>query len=140
LRTFRRNKVAVIECDLPTIERGTNDTERILIVEDDVRWRTSLAAALAAGYMVRTASGGREAVALLRRQPVDIILLDMIMSEGDGLAVLTYVGTMKPKPRVVVVSALDDVRKVVNAMKLGADDYLVKPCSLDSVREALAPV
>ena len=112
----------------------------VLIVEDDECLRTSLATALANEYMVRTVGGGLEALRFLKQNTVDLILLDMVMSAGDGFTVLAQVAKMSPKPQVVILSVLDQVGTAVKAMRLGADDYLVKPCALNTVREIVRKV
>jgi two-component system response regulator AtoC len=111
--------------------------ETILIVEDDGCLRASLATALGGEYQVRAVDGGTAAVNFLRENTVDLILLDMVMAEGDGLTVLSHVAGMSPRPRVVVLSVLDEVRKAVKAMRLGADYYLVKPCDLERLKTVL---
>jgi len=111
--------------------------DRILIVEDDGCLKASLAVALADEYDVRTANDGAEAVSVLQDNKVDLVLLDMIMPERDGFAVLSHVASMNPRPRVVVLSVLDQVDKVVKTMRLGASDYLVKPCDLKRLRRVL---
>jgi two-component system OmpR family response regulator len=106
----------------------------VLVVEDDATMRQSLAAALSADFRVQAAGSGAEAKALLRRLKPDAVLLDMVLPDGDGFAVLATVEGVSPRPQVVILSALDQVTKAVKAMRLGASDYLVKPCGLDRVR------
>jgi len=109
-----------------------------LIVDDDGSLRDALAGALVDDeHEIHTAAGGLEAIRLLQQRPVDVVLLDMVMSDGDGYAVLAHLLGVNPKPKVIVLSVLDHVRSVVTAMKLGADDYLVKPCELRVVRRAI---
>jgi len=110
---------------------------RILIVEDDNDLRASLVTALADEFEVLAVSDGTAAVRSLREDRVDLILLDMVMPGGDGFTVLGHVARMNPRPMVVVLSVLDQVNKVVKAMRLGANDYLVKPCHLDKLRSVL---
>lgn len=124
-------------------ERATSHALRvcamrtILIVDDDSCLRMSLATALADEYTVHAVSSGSAAVRFLERNSVDLILLDMVMSEGDGLSVLSHTTGLNPKPRIVVLSVVDQVDKAVKAMRLGASDYLVKPCALGRVRSVI---
>lgn len=111
--------------------------QTVLIVEDDAQLRTSLAAALTDDYLVKSAGSGREAIGFLRESMADVVLLDMVMSEGDGFTVLGHIAGMSPKPHVVVLSVLDQIAKAVKAIRLGANDYLVKPCDLHTVRTAI---
>ena len=109
----------------------------ILIVEDDGCLRSSLATALADEYAVHAVSSGSAAVRFLEQRPVDLILLDMVMAEGDGFTVLSHTAGLAPRPPVVVLSVVDRVDKAVKAMRLGATDYVVKPCHLERLRSAL---
>ena len=109
----------------------------VLIVEDDGCLRSCLATALAGDYQVQTAGSGAEALQYLRQHRADAVLLDIVMPDGDGFAVLSHIAAMEHRPQVVVLSAIDQVAKAVKAMRLGASDYLVKPCALDKVRSVL---
>src|SRR6266436_1804146 len=88
-------------------------------------------------YKVETASTGEEALQCVEKglQP-DLILLDVLMPGIDGLETLERLRQMKPGAKVVMLSCVNDTRKVVQAMRLGAQDYLTKPfqkAELDSV-------
>jgi adenylate cyclase len=102
----------------------------ILVVDDDRVNRTILARTLqAAGHDVRTADDGRDALVELRASAPDVVLLDVVMPELDGMAVLEE---MKADPElrdvpVIMISALDDFESVVRCIELGAEDYLPKP-------------
>ncbi len=72
-------------------------------------------------------SDGREAMARLEENPVNVVLLDLLMPEMDGLAVLEQAKPRHPRTEFIVITALDDVEQAVNAVRLGAYDYLVKP-------------
>jgi DNA-binding response OmpR family regulator len=111
--------------------------DKILIVEDDGCLNASLVAALTNEYEVRAVTDGAAAVEFLGEHEVDLVLLDMVMPERDGFSVLSYVAGMTRKPRVVVLSVLAQVSKVVKTMRLGASDYLVKPCDLNRLKRVL---
>jgi adenylate cyclase len=102
----------------------------ILVVDDNEGNRDMLARRLARqGYEVRTAPGGRAALDLLGKESVDLVLLDVMMPDLDGYAVLER---MKADPGsrhipVVMISALDEMESVVRCIQLGAEDYLPKP-------------
>ena len=102
----------------------------ILVVDDNDDNRDMLARRLRRhGYEVLTAAGGRVALASLATAPVDLVLLDVMMPDLDGYAVLQQ---LKADPArrdipVVMISALDELDSVVRCIELGADDYLAKP-------------
>jgi class 3 adenylate cyclase len=103
----------------------------ILVVDDDEENRELLARRLTReGHRVRAAKGGLEALAILQDEPVDLVLLDVMMPDLDGPAVLARL-KQDPERRhvpVLMISALDETASVVRAIELGAEDYLPKPC------------
>lgn len=111
--------------------------QEILIVDHDPEFRTSLLTALAEEYVVGGVGDGRAAMQVLERRTVDAVLVDLAAAECDGFTVLGHIDAMTPRPRVVVLSSVDEVSKVVTAMRLGAADYLVKPCDLGKIRKAI---
>ena len=103
----------------------------ILVVDDDQENREILARRLTRdGHQVRMASGGVEALSVLQAEPVDLVLLDVMMPDLDGPTVLARL-KQDPDRRhipVLMISALDETASVVRAIELGAEDYLPKPC------------
>src|SRR6267378_4732728 len=88
-------------------------------------------------YKVETATTGEEALSRVQKglEP-DLVLLDLLMPGIDGLQTLEQLRELRPGVKVVMLSCVSDTRKVVQAMKLGAQDYLTKPfqkAELDSV-------
>jgi class 3 adenylate cyclase len=111
--------------------RARDTGATILVVDDNEENRQLLARRLVRdGHQVLTAAGGREAMALLQREPVDLVLLDVMMPDLDGPAVLARL-KQDPERRhipVLMISALDETASVVRSIELGAEDYLPKPC------------
>ncbi len=107
-----------------------NDRASILVVDDDPVMRLMLTAALERdGHRVSTADDGASALDHLRSEPVDVVLLDVVMPEMDGFAVLERVkadADLRHIP-VVMVTSMDDTGSAVRGIELGADDYLAKP-------------
>lgn len=87
------------------------------------------------GYDVRTAQSGDEALQEIERDKPDVMLLDIKMPGKDGLEVLREVKRRKPDVRVIMVTALETSEKIEQAMRLGADNYITKPLSLDYLEQ-----
>jgi DNA-binding response OmpR family regulator len=106
---------------------------RILIVEDETLIASFLARALRAeGYATTVAADGAEAIELVDGD-WDLIILDLLLPERDGFAVLDAVAAMEVHPPVLVLSAKTRVDTKVAAFDAGASDYLAKPFSLDEL-------
>src|ERR1017187_3770177 len=100
----------------------------ILVVDDEPSMLRYLQTALELdSYRVTTACNGAEAVEKVQRVNPDLVLLDMVMPEGDGLETLQRIREVRPSTKVVMLSCVRDTRKVAQAMRLGAQDYLSKP-------------
>jgi adenylate cyclase len=101
-----------------------------LVVDDDAMNRMVLQRSLEReGHAVRVAANGRAALELLRSEPFDIVLLDVLMPEMDGLELLELIQSddeLRATP-VIMISALEDMASVVRCIELGAEDYLPKP-------------
>lgn len=109
----------------------------ILVVDDDPTIRKLLIRRLELdGYSVTAAGGGVEAIRVLEESAVDLVLLDVLMPEMDGYAVLERIRAserLRHLP-VVVISAVDDLSSAVRCIELGADDYLGKPVDATLLR------
>jgi two-component system OmpR family response regulator len=102
---------------------------RILVVDDNAPVARVLARLLErAGYQASVAGSGSEALAHVDRESPDLILLDMMMPEMDGMEVLRRLShsNSSKMPPVIVFSALDDPKIIQNALRYGARDYWVK--------------
>ncbi len=99
----------------------------ILVVDDELGARQSLEVILEDDYRVLSAESGREALEVLQRESIDLILLDVNMPDMDGLEVLRKIKEQDDEMDVIMVSALNLARKAVDAIKLGAYDYITKP-------------
>ncbi|HBF35349.1 TPA: hypothetical protein DDW35_12380 [Candidatus Sumerlaeota bacterium] len=101
---------------------------RILIVDDEEILRQYFIKSLETeGHSCWEASNGLEALVAIQSGLYDLVITDLLMPQMDGMEVLKYIGEMEQKPLVVVLTAHADVNKAVQAMKLGAYDFLVKP-------------
>jgi response regulator RpfG family c-di-GMP phosphodiesterase len=127
---------------LPTpaqLEMGFNRHRgRILIVDDEQAIRRLLSDGLGLeGFECSDTSGAREALELLATQPFDTVISDLRMPGTSGLELLEAVREKHPQVAFLMATGVDDVRVGIQAMKAGADDYLVKPFQLDEVFAAL---
>ncbi len=106
---------------------------RILIVDDEQVMLDSVHRILRRrGYAdVQICNSGRQAVEEIKNNDFDVVLLDIIMPEMDGLQVLEATRSFKPMTEFIIVSALEDVATTVRALRLGAYDYIVKPLDID---------
>jgi DNA-binding NtrC family response regulator len=112
---------------------------RILVADDEPNIRLTARAALeAAGYEVVEAADGEEAVARHRREPADVILLDLRMPRLDGMELLRQLRDAGDPTPVVVVTAHGAVPDAVAAMRLGAADFLAKPMTPEALRRVVS--
>ena len=103
---------------------------RLLIVDDEQSIRQlCMTVGEALGFTCMEADGGESALALLEEQPAHIILTDMVMPNMSGLTFLEKVKKMLPRTEVAVMTGHGSVETAVQAMKLGAYDYISKPFS-----------
>src|SRR5918997_3105892 len=101
---------------------------RFLVVEDEKRIADFLERGLeSAGYAVDVAADGRAALDLVHNTDYDLIILDMMLPDMDGLRVLEKIRNRKASPPVLILSARGTVEDRVKGLEMGADDYLVKP-------------
>jgi two-component system response regulator RegA len=101
---------------------------RVLIVDDDDTYRTALARAFERrGFAVSAASSANEALAFIERQPPDYASIDLRMPGGSGLALVRQIKERQPSAVVVVLTGYGSIATAVEAVKLGAADYLTKP-------------
>jgi DNA-binding NtrC family response regulator len=117
-----------------------NRVGRVLVADDEEGVRTFLAESLErAGHEVTQVADGAAAIRAVQEEPFDVVLTDLHMPGTDGMAVVRAVRTEQPDVEVIVLTAFGDVATAVEAMKLGAYDYLQKPVSgPTAVRELVA--
>jgi len=107
---------------------------RILFADDDFDTRTVVTDQLiAAGFQVEAVPDGVEAIQRLRADAFDLLLLDIMMPRKDGLAVLRWLKHQEITPRVIMLTGISDLAVAVEAVKLGASDYVTKPFTFDTL-------
>lgn len=111
----------------------------VLIVEDDTSLRRVLEFSLEqSGYRVLTASDGKQGIEMFRVEQPPLVITDIAMPEMSGYDVLKTIKEERPETLVIVITAFGSVEKAVEAMKLGAYDYLTKPFGRDELRLVVA--
>jgi DNA-binding NtrC family response regulator len=104
------------------------DNKVILIVEDDPTVGESLRLLFKKkGYGILLASNGKEALHLFKQKVVDLVITDVVMPKMDGIELLEAIKGLRPETEVIVISAQGTIEKAVQAMKLGASDFIEKP-------------
>jgi putative nucleotidyltransferase with HDIG domain len=101
---------------------------RILVVDDEAHVRSMIGATLEhQGYDVQLATSARDALETLERDAFDLVLTDIVMRDGNGIAMLECIRAQQPNLPVVVVTAIHDISVAIDSMRRGAYDYLLKP-------------
>lgn len=109
-------------------EKQGNKTIKILVADDRENIRLLLTAAFEElGYQVMTASYGDEALEIISKEYFDIIITDLNMPGKSGMDVLKYAKSMYPDTEVIIITAYGTIEKAVEAMRLGAHDFITKP-------------
>ena len=112
---------------------------RLLLIDDDERFNDRLARALRErGTLVTTAQHADEALRLARLHSFDAAVTDLRMPGKDGLHIVREVHLHWPAMRIVVLTGYGSIATAVEAMRLGASGYLVKPCNADQVLSELS--
>lgn len=107
----------------------------ILLVDDDPGHLTTLETIFKSwGYLIKTATDGDKAVSLVKAEPVDLVLMDIKMKKLDGIQALKTIKPLKPDLPVLIMTAYSSVKSAVEAMKIGAHDYLMKPLDFEDLK------
>lgn len=116
--------------------------KKILIVDDDENARAVITQMLGReGYILHQASSGKEALEKVAAEDYDLLILDYMMPEMDGLEVLVKVKKLKPRVKVIMITAVHlTIEKAVEAMRHGASDYVAKPFEMKVFRETVKRV
>src|SRR5688572_15010446 len=104
---------------------------RLLIVDDEEKVRSLFAQCLSERYSCETAANAKEARQWLQRAPFALVLTDMQMPGIGGVELLRKINELYRDVAVIIVSGVDRTQRVIDAVRMGAYDYLLKPCDLD---------
>jgi two-component system, sensor histidine kinase and response regulator len=108
---------------------------RVLVVDDEKEIRAFLSKALSrlGGFDVELAGSGEEALRKLEKEPFDLVLTDLKMPKMDGLQLIAEVARSKPETLTIMMTGHGTIDSALEAMKLGASDYITKPLNLDEM-------
>lgn len=110
--------------------KGTHGT--ILVVDDDPDVLDATSLMLGEfGYSVTASSSAKDAIQKIRSDHIDVVVTDIVMPEVSGINLLEKVHTIDPEIPVILMTAYADMEKVINALKMGAFDFIIKPFSIE---------
>lgn len=136
LRIVEENYSSVVHRLKYLIEdEGMEEQPTVLVVDDELGPRESLRTILQTEYHVLIAVGGEQAVSLIERQPVDVVLLDLRMPGLSGMRVMERIKSIDPDIEVILVTGYASYDTVLEALRLRAFDYIPKPFKVPHVRE-----
>ena len=111
---------------------------RILVVDDDTELRETITEVLEGeGIEVMSVGDAESALDLLSDNGFDLVLLDLVMPGMGGMTAVPLIKKRSPKTRVIMISAFSTVNNAVEAMRLGADDYITKPFKIEDLITAV---
>ena len=126
---------------LDRARKNMSDEKKILIVDDDkdiVKIVTTMLEGR--GWDVTAAYNGREALDMVNASRPDIILLDIMMPEMNGIEVLKRIKKMDSGVRIVMITAFGDVESYLDSMELGAYEYINKPIETDELLDMIEKI
>lgn len=107
---------------------------RILLVDDSRIVLDAISVGLEEHYStIRMALSGEEAVELLKAAPFDLVITDLMMQGIDGIQVLEAAKKIRSDICVIILTGFGDMSSAIDALRLGADDYILKPCDTDEL-------
>jgi DNA-binding NtrC family response regulator len=113
------------------------DVYTLYVIDDEFSITEGIKLALEASYRVVTFSNAESAIDMIKRIPPDMVLLDIGLPDMDGIEALEKIKALYPDMLVIMITAYEDIKTVISAMKLGAYDYVVKPLHMDSLEVSI---
>jgi len=130
--------IAVDDVSAVALKDAIPGERTVLIVEDDRSFLQRLAKALESrGFVVNTAESVAEGLLQVEQAAPAFAVVDMRLGDGNGLDVISALKTRRPEARAIILTGYGNIATAVNAVKLGAVDYLAKPADADDVVAAL---
>ena len=110
---------------------------KILVVDDEFPARESLRMILGRDHKLFLASSGKQALQIVQREECDLVFLDILMPHMDGFQVLREIRKSCPHVAVVMITAVDTAKAALQAVRLGAYDYITKPFEIRQIRSVV---
>ena len=115
--------------------------KNILVTEDDEKMRNGLVEILKGeGYNVDSADNGQKGLEMIKEKDYDVVLSDLIMPVMGGMELLRNIKQIKPETSVIFITAFGTIENAVEAIKVGASDYITKPFKIDEVQSKIKKV
>jgi len=114
--------------------------EKILVVNDETNVRKALTEILEDEYVIVTAEEGKEVIEKIEQGKPDLLIFDLKLPEIEGLQIIKKIKEIYPHLPVIVTSAIAEIKTVVEAMRLGAEEYLIKPFHLEELKRAVGQI
>jgi ActR/RegA family two-component response regulator len=112
---------------------------KLLLVDDNLSILNAIGVALSdQGYCVKTSSSAEAAVEAMNTEDYDLVITDLNLGCANGIAILRKAKELNPKTMVIILTGNADVTFAIDALRLGADDYMLKPCDLDVLLRRVA--
>jgi len=112
---------------------------QILLVDDDIVILSGIGKDLeSSGYEVTPAMSGERAIELIKTSHFDMVITDLVMGRIDGIEVLKTAKDKNPETMVLILTGYGDMGSAIDALRLDADDYLLKPCEPDALKIRVA--
>jgi len=131
----RAKRLLMRECDKYTI---------LLVDDEEIILRFLESALTDKGYAITAVISGEEALNILDNKPFDLVITDLVMAPVDGISVLKKSKQMNPEAAVVSLTGFGDMASAIEALRLNADNYILKPCKpeelFDTVSDCLKKV
>ncbi len=113
-------------------------TEKVLLVDDEKEFLEIMSDRMEArGMKVTTADSADKALAIIKKETFDAIIMDFQMPGMDGMVALKSIKDLKPELQIILLTGYGTVEKTVEAMKIGATDFLQKPADLEALTEKI---
>ncbi|KJR99261.1 MAG: chemotaxis protein CheY [Desulfobulbaceae bacterium BRH_c16a] len=112
---------------------------KVLLVDDEADFLATLAERLETrGLKVNTAGSGEDAVAMVESEGFDLVILDLAMPGIDGLETLKRIKAQQPDVEIIMLTGQGSIRTGIEAMKLGAEDFLQKPVNISELMDKIS--